>query len=320
MSKPAIATSRKLPDGLVAGLSDFDLRQPASEAEAGIEGLLKRADGCAVVFGTAFDDLDAAFFERAPASVKLVASYGVGVDHIDLAAAKAKGVMISNTPDVSTPCLADTTMGLVIAAMRNFRKGLDTARTGVGRGLLDVGDWGLRVSGKTLGIVGMGSVGKAVAKRAAGFDMEVVHHTRTPSKALEEETGSAHLALDDLLARADIVSLHCPLTPQTERMIDAAAIAKMKQGATLINIARGALVDETALLEALDAGKLFAAGLDVFETEPGEIRKDLRDHPKVFCLPHIASTTFESRIQMAERLIENIKGYVETGEPRDRVV
>ncbi len=320
MTKPAIATSRKLPDGLVAGLADFDLRQPASEAEAGIDGLLARAEGCAVVFGTAFDDLDADFFARVPASVKLVASYGVGVDHIDLAAAKAKGVMVSNTPEVSTPCLADTTMGLVIAAMRNFRKGLDVARTGVGRGLLDIGDWGLRVSGKTLGIVGMGNVGKALARRASGFDMRVLHHTRTPSAEIEAETGSTHVPLDQLLAESDIVSLHCPLTPQTERMIDAAAIASMKQSATLINIARGPLVDETALLAALNSGKLFAAGLDVFETEPGEIRKDLRDHPKVFCLPHIASTTFESRIQMAERLIENIKGHVETGEPRDRVI
>jgi len=320
MTKNAVATSRRLPEGLVAGLSAYDLRQPASEADAGTEGLIARADGCAVVFGTAFDDLDAEFFSRVPQSVKLVASYGVGVDHIDLAAAERAGVMISNTPDVSTPCLADTTIGLMIAAMRNFRKGLDVARTGEGRGLLDVGDWGMRVSGKTLGIVGMGSVGKAVAKRARGFDMEVIHHTRTPSAALEEETGSRHVPLEELLRSSDIVSLHCPLTEKTKGLIGADAIARMKPGASLVNIARGPLVDETALLRALDEGKLFAAGLDVFETEPGEIRRDLREHPKVFCLPHIASTTFESRIQMAERVIENIDRYFAAGEPRDRVV
>jgi len=321
MTKHAIAASRNLPDALAGALRErYELREPAGADDAGREGLLARAEGAEAIFATAFDDLDAAFFETLPGSVKFIASYGVGVDHIDLAAAKAKGVSVSNTPEVSTPCLADATFGLILAACRRFREGLAVAETGEGRGMLAPESWGARVAGKTLGIVGMGNVGRAVARRARGFDMKILYHTPRPSAEIDAEFGAEARDLDDLLAESDIVTLHCPLTEETQGMIDAAAIAKMKQGAVVVNIARGPLIVEDALIDALRSGKLFAAGLDVFETEPGEIREDLRTLPNVFLLPHAASATAESRIEMARRLIENVNAWFDRGAPRDPVV
>lgn len=320
MTKPAIAASRALPDALAGALRErYELREPAGADDATRAAFLARAEGVEALFATAFDAMDAAFIAALPASVRFIASYGVGVDHIDLAAAKGKGIAVSNTPEVSTPCLADLTFGLILAACRRFREGLDITRTGEGRGMLAPDEWGVRVSGKTLGIVGMGNVGRAVARRARGFDMKILYTTPRPSAEIDREYGAQSAPFEDLLARADIISLHCPLTDATRNLINAAAIAKMKQGAVLVNISRGPLVDETALINALKSGKLFAAGLDVFETEPQPIREDLRALSNVYCLPHIASATFESRIDMAMRLIANIDAWFGTGAPLDSV-
>ena len=179
--------------------------------------------------------------------------------------------------------------------------------------------WGRRVTGRTLGVVGMGNMGRAVAKRARAFDMEILYTTPRPSAEIDAETGGRAVSFDTLLAQSDIISLHCPLKEETHHLIDAAAIAKMKPSAVVINISRGPIIDETALIAALKEGRLFAAGLDVFETEPGPIREALRGLPNVFCLPHIASATWESRAAMAERVVRNIDAYFETGAPLDRV-
>ena len=278
------------------------------------------ADGASAMFATAFDHIDAAFVAALPDSVKLIASIGVGVDHIDLAAAKARGLAVTNTPEVTTPCLADAAMGLIIAACRRFREGLAIAGTGEGRGMLTPESWGVRVSGKTLGVVGMGNVGKAVAKRARAFDMEILYATPRPSAEIDREFSARAVSLDELLRAADVITLHCPLTEKTRHLIDAAAIEKMKPSAVLINISRGPVIDETALVAALKSGRLFAAGLDVYETEPGEIREELRALPNVFCLPHIASATMESRSGMVMRTLANMNAWFETGAPPDRVV
>lgn len=321
MSKPILATPRLLPAAMAALLrASYDVREPASTEPEPPATFARRAEGAVAVFLTAFDEADAAFIAALPQSVRLIASIGVGVDHIDLDAARARGILVANTPDVTTPCLADATMGLVIAAMRRFREGLDLARTGEGRGMLTPESWGLRVAGKTLGIVGMGNVGRAVARRARAFDMEIVYATPRPNAAIDREFGARAASLDALLAESDVVSLHCPLKEETRHLIGAAAIEKMKFGAVLINIARGPIVDETALIAALRSGRLFAAGLDVFETEPGEIREALRTLPNVFCLPHIASATRESRTAMAMRTLANLNAFIETGAPLDRVV
>lgn len=321
MGKPVLATPRRLPAAMAAMLqANYDVRQPGGADEPMSKGFAHLAEGAHAIFVTAFDEVDAAFLAALPNSVRFIASIGVGVDHIDLDAARARDLMVSNTPDVTTPCLADATMGLIIAAMRRFREGLDIARTGEGRGMLTPESWALRVSGKTLGIVGLGNVGKAVARRARAFDMPLLYTTPRPDPAFDREFGARAVSLETLLAESDVVSLHCPLKEETRGLINAAAIAAMKTGAVLVNIARGPIVDEAALIEALQSGKLFAAGLDVFETEPGEIRETLRALPNVFCLPHIASATRESRIGMAMRALANINAYFETGAPIDRVV
>jgi lactate dehydrogenase-like 2-hydroxyacid dehydrogenase len=210
-------------------------------------------------------------------------------------------------------------MGLIIAACRRFREGLDIARTGEGRGMLTPDSWGQRVTGRTLGIVGMGNVGKEVAKRARGFDLNIIYTTPRPSAEIDRAFNARAVSFDELLAQADIITLHCPLKPETHHLIDAAAIEKMKPSAVIINISRGPVIDEAALIGALKARRIFAAGLDVFETEPDPIRKELYSLPNVFCLPHIASATWESRAAMAARVLANIDAFFETGAPLDPV-
>lgn len=320
MTKPVIATPRKLPQALAGMLhAKYEVREPAGDI-AEREEFVLLADGAAAVFATAFDDMDADFIAALPESVGLIASIGVGVDHIDLDAAKARGLAVSNTPEVTTPCLADTAMGLTLAACKRFREGLDIAKTGEGRGMLTPETWGQRVSGRTLGIVGMGNVGKALARRARAFDMDIIYTTPRPSAEIDREFSARSVSLEDLLKQADVVSLHCPLKPETHHLIDAAAIETMKPSAVVINISRGPVIDELALIEALKTKRIFAAGLDVFETEPGPIREELRTLPNVFCLPHIASATWESRAGMAARVLANIDAFFETGAPMDRVV
>ena len=228
--------------------------------------------------------------------------------------------MVSNTPEVTTPCLADATIGLIIAACRRFREGLDIAKTGEGRGMLTPESWGQRVTGRTLGIVGMGNVGTAVAKRARAFDMNIIYTTPRPNAEIDAAYDARAVSLDELLKTADVISLHCPLKEETRHLIDGAAIEMMKPTAVVVNISRGPVIDERALIAALKSGRIFAAGLDVFETEPGPIREELRSLSNVYCLPHIASATWESRAGMAARVLANIDAFYSQGEPVDRVV
>ena len=301
--KRIIATPRQLP-GALAGMlrMKYEVREPSNGVAAPGE-FATLAEGAEAVFVTAFDDIDAGVIRELPASVRFIASIGVGVDHIDVGAAKARGVAVSNTPEVTTACLADATMGLIIAACRRFREGLDIARTGEGRGMLTPESWGQRVTGRTLGIVGMGNVGKEVAKRARGFDLNILYTTPRPSAEIDRAFNARAVSFDELLTQSDIITLHCPLKPST----------------VIINISRGPVIDEAALIAALKAKRIFAAGLDVFETEPDPIREELYALPNVFCLPHIASATWESRAAMAARVLANIDAFFETGAPLDRV-
>ena len=321
MTRPILATPRRLPLAIAGVMkSKYDVREPQVDIADGLEEITQLTKGAGAIFATAFDDMDKSFIDALPDSVKLIASVGVGVDHIDLDAAQARGVMVSNTPDVTTPCLADMTIGLIIAACRRFREGLAIAETGEGRGMLTPESWGQRVSGRTLGIIGMGNMGRAVAKRARAFDMDIIYTTPRPSAELDAEVGGRSVDLETLLKTADVISLHCPLKDETHHLIDEAAIAKMKSSAVVINISRGPIIDETAMIKALKEQRLFAAGLDVFETEPGPIREELRTLKNVYCVPHIASATWESRAAMVGRVVENIDTFFETGAPRDRVV
>ncbi len=270
MTKQIIATPRRLPGALAGMLKmKYDVREPDSEVISNADEFAALAAGAGAIFATAFDELDAAIIAALPASVKLIASIGVGVDHIDLDAAAARGIAVSNTPGVTTACLADATMGLIIAACRRFREGLDIAKTGEGRGMLTPDSWGQRVTGRTLGIIGMGNVGRAVAKRAQGFDLNIIYTTPRPTPEIDQAYNARAISFDDLIKTADIISLHCPLKDETRHLINADVLARMKPSAVIINISRGPVIDEIALIEALQSKQIFAAGRDVFESEPG---------------------------------------------------
>jgi glyoxylate reductase len=250
--------------------------------------------------------IDAGTLELFP-NLKLVANYGVGYDDIDVAACAARGVVVTNTPDVLDAATADLAMALILATRRRVVEGDAFVRTG---------KWGTEwvagalmaqeVSGSTLGIVGLGRIGRAVARRARGFDLRLLYTQRTRLAEKEErELGVEFRDLDDLLGEADIVTLHLPLTPETERLIDARRLGLLRDGACLVNTARGAIVDEPALVEALTTGRI-RAGLDVFAHEP-EVPAELRALPNVVLTPHVGSATNETREAMTRVLVDNLQ-------------
>jgi glyoxylate reductase len=304
-----IVTARQLPEMFMAQLESiaecrvFDAGNPAASLE-----------GASVWVGTAMDPVTPELIEQFPASLGLIANLGVGTDNIDLAAAAGRGVAVSNTP-VVTGDTADLAMALMLATCR---------RTGECERALRANDWaagasllGTRVHGKTLGIVGFGAIGQAVARRARGFDMKVLYHG--PSRKLEAEMETGAVFCEDihtLLAESDILSLHCPLTTDTKHLIDASALSQMPRHGILINTGRGPLVDEAALAQALADGVIAGAGLDVFEFEP-EINPKLMGLDKVVLLPHIGSGTMECRRDMAMRALANIRAFLESGAPLD---
>jgi lactate dehydrogenase-like 2-hydroxyacid dehydrogenase len=248
---------------------------------------------------------DAALIARLPDSVKVGATSTVGYDHIDVAAAKARGIAVTNTPGVLSECVADFAFMLLLAAARRAHEYDAVMRAGwrrrIGQGEL----LGVRVWGKTLGIFGMGRIGQVVARRARGFDMRVVYHARKRLPP-EQERGAIHFAdLRDMLPACDFLSLHAPATPETERVINAETLALLPRGAVLVNVGRGSLVDEEALLAALTSGHLFAAGLDVFRSEP-DFDMRFAALPNVILAPHCGSSTVETRNAMGFRALDNI--------------
>jgi lactate dehydrogenase-like 2-hydroxyacid dehydrogenase len=249
--------------------------------------------------------LSADAIARLPASVRVGATSSVGYDHIDVAAAKARGVMVTNTPDVLTECTADFAFMMLLAAARRAYEYDKIMRAGwrfrIGQGDL----LGVRVTGKTLGILGMGRIGRAVAQRARGFDMTVLYHSRNRLRP-ELEQGARHFSsFHDMLPHCDFLSLHAPAGPATDKIVNGDALAKLKRGAVLVNVSRGGLVDEDALLDALKSGQVFAAGLDVFRSEPDY---DMRfaELNNVILSPHIGSASVETRNAMGFRALDNI--------------
>jgi len=264
-----------------------------------------RADVEAVVV-LLTDRIDAAFLEGSP-RLRVVANVAVGVDNVDLEACRARGVVVTNTPDVLTDATADLAFGLLLAAARRIAEGDRLVRAGGFIGWTPTFMLGARVHGSTLGIVGMGRIGQAMARRARGFGMHVVYTQQARLAAgTEAELGATFVAaLDDLLVASDCVSIHCPLTPGTRRLFDADRLARMKPGSVLVNTARGAIVDEAALAHALEAGPLAAAGLDVFEDEP-RVHPSLLARPNVVLAPHIGSADRPTREAMADKAIANV--------------
>ena len=275
--------------------------------------------GCAdaeIVVGLLCDRFDARFFKAAP-RLKLLALDSAGYNHVDLAVARAAGVIVTNTPGALTDATADLTWALLLACARRLPEGERMIRAGRFRGWSHGLLTGLELRGRTLGIIGMGRIGRAVAARAQGFGLRVVYTGRRPLPALtEKKLRVRRLSLAALLARSDIVSLHCPLTPATENLLNEKNIARMKPGAILINTARGAIVDEIALARALRSGHLAAAGLDVFRGEP-KLSPALRRAPNCLVLPHLGSATLETRAAMGRTVAANVRAFLAGPKPPD---
>lgn len=247
--------------------------------------------------------------------LRVVANYAVGYDNVDLDAARARGIRVGNTPGVLTDATADLALTLLLGAARRVKEASQNARSGAWRTWEPQGFVGADLVGRTIGIVGLGRIGAAVARRCHfGWNMKVLHTSRTAKPTLESELDAERVPLDELLARSDFVSLHAPLTPETDGLIDADALARMKPGAILINTARGGLVDQSALADALRSGRLRAAGLDVTNPEPPDADEELLHLPNCLVLPHIGSATDETRDRMSVMAAENVLAGL-TGDP-----
>ena len=276
---------------------------------------------CDVLVPTVSDRIDADLLKGAPDRLKMIANFGAGVDHIDLAAAQARRITVTNTPGVFTEDTADMTLALILSVPRRLNEGEKLVRSGAWNGWRPSGMLGHRVGGKTLGIIGFGRIGEAVARRARAFGLNILYNKRRRlPPMLEEELGVTYEPdLDRLVARSDIVSLHAPLTEETRGLIDAGRLSAMKPTAYLINTSRGELVDENALIEALETGRIGGAGLDVYTHEPA-VDGRLLALDNVVLLPHLGSATFEGREASGERVIANIRIWADGHRPPDQVL
>lgn len=274
-----------------------------------------------VLVPTVTDRIDAELIAQSGPQLGLIASFGAGVDHIDLAAARARKIIVTNTPSVFTDDTADLTMALIIGVPRRLREGTTLIRRGEWTGWAPGALLGRKLAGKVLGIVGMGRIGQAVAFRARAFGLDIRYHNRRRlPEAVEAMFGATWVgSLDELLAQSDIVTLHCPSSEGTKNMIDARRIAAMKPGTILINTARADLVDYDAMIEALESGHLGGAGLDVFPEEP-RVDERIVAQPNVIAQPHIGSATIEGREQAGEKVIANIRFWADGHRPPDQVL
>jgi glyoxylate reductase len=317
-----VIVTRRLPDSVEACLASlFGARLNTADQPLPREALEKALAEAEVLVPTITDRLDAALLAAAGAQLKLIANFGAGVDHIDLNAARARKLTVTNTPGALTEDTADLTMALILGVPRRIAEGIQVMERGSFPGWSPTWMMGRRLAGMRLGIVGMGRIGQAVARRAKGFGMSIHYHNRT-RLAAETETALAATywpELDLMLAEMDMVSLNCPSTPETRHLMNAARLSRLKPTAYLINTARGDIVDEAALAEALRAGRLAGAGLDVYEREP-EVYPGLRGLPNVMLLPHLGSGTLEARTAMGEKVIANIAAFLKGETPPDRVV
>jgi lactate dehydrogenase-like 2-hydroxyacid dehydrogenase len=323
VTRPVVVVTRRLPEEVEADLArDFEVRLNADDVPLSADGLKEALRTADALLPTVSDRLTAEVLAVEPLRAKIIANFGVGFNHIDVNAAKARGLAVSNTPDVLTDATADTAMTLLLMVARRAGEGERHVRAKAWTGWRPTHMLGTQVTGKTLGLVGMGRIARAVARRAHhGFGMKVIFHDPYPPSPQEAAALGAEPvgSLDEVFARADFVSLHCPATPETRHLVNAGRLQQMKKGAFLINTARGDVVDEAALVQALKAGTIAGAGLDVFEREP-VVTEDLLAMENVVLLPHLGSATRETRIAMGMRAIENLRLYF-AGKPlRDKVV
>jgi glyoxylate reductase len=312
-----VLVTREIPGEGLRLLEEFDTNVLSEEPPQRDE-LLKAAHGVVGVLSVLTEKMDAEFMDAAGGNLKVIANFAVGYDNVDVAAAKERGIVVTNTPEVLNETTADTTFMLLLAAARRMGEAERFLRAGKytawGPKLL----MGPDVWGKRLGIVGMGRIGQAVARRARGFGMEVFYHDQARSQAAEDEYEARYLELAELLESCDFLTLHTPLTAQTRHLISTTELQRMKPEAVLVNASRGPVVDEAALAEALQSGEIFAAGLDVFENEP-EVNPKLLELDNVVLLPHIGSASVETRDKMAEVAAENLRAVLHGERPANPV-
>lgn len=321
-TNPRVIVTRKLPDAIETRMMElFDTQLNETDIPFNRDDLVEAVANADVLVPTLTDAINADILSHAGPKLKLIANFGTGTDHIDVKAAKERGITVTNTPGVLTEDTADITMSLILAVLRRMPEGAKRLRDGQWKGWSPAALLGERVSGKRLGIVGMGRIGQALAHRARAFGMSIHYHNR--NRGLEKTEAALEAtyweSLDQMLARMDVVSVNCPHTPATYHLLSARRLRLMRSQAYLVNTARGEIVDENALVQMLAAGKLAGAGLDVFEHEPA-INPKLLSMESVVLLPHMGSATLEGRIDMGEKVIINIKTHADGHNPPDRVL
>lgn len=322
-ARPTVVVTRRLPAPVEEELSrEFDARLNRDDRPLRADGLKEALGTGDALLCTVTDRLNADVLSAEPRRARMLANFGVGFNHIDLQAARDHGLVVSNTPDVLTEATADIAITLLLMVSRRTGEGERHVRSGAWTGWRPTHMLGSQVSGKVLGLIGMGRIARAVAKRAHhGFGMRIIFHDPyPPSPAEAAALGSEPRAsLNDVLEEADFVSLHCPATPETRHLMNRERLARMRRSAYLINTARGDVVDETALVEALSDGTIAGAGLDVFENEP-QVSPALLSMENVVLLPHLGSATTETRVAMGMRALENLRLFFSGAPLRDRVV
>ncbi len=317
--KAIVVVTRKLPEAVEARLTrDYDARLNHSDKIYSSDEIIEFANDATAIIPCHTEKLSADVIQRLPESVKAICSFSVGYDHIDLEAAKSKSIIVTNTPDVLNDATAEISMLLLLGAARRAHQGEHQIRTDSWADWAATFQLGKQVTGKNLGILGMGRVGQIMAKRARGFDMQIHYYNRNRLAPNLELGAIYHDSVETLLPHCDFLSIHCPATPETHHLINAERIAMLPDDAVIVNTARGAVVDDDALISALTTGKLFSAGLDVFNNEPN-IDPRYKDLDNTFLLPHIGSATFETRDEMGFRALDNLDAIVAGLKPLDRL-
>ncbi|WP_068115401.1 2-hydroxyacid dehydrogenase [Tropicimonas marinistellae] len=318
----SVVVTRRLPEAVETRMQElFDVELSTSDQPMTREELIDALCRADVLVPTITDRIDAAMLAHAGERVKLIANYGAGVDNIDVITARQRGILVSNTPGVTTEDTADMAMALILAVTRRIPEGLATMQAGRWRGWAPTAFLGGRVGGRRLGILGMGRIGQAVARRANAFGMQVHYHNRRKLRPEVEADLSATYweSLDQMVSRMDVISINCPHTPSTFHLMNARRLKLMKPSAVLINTSRGEVVDENALTRMLRGDEIAGAGLDVYE-HGAEINPRLRDLDNVVLLPQMGSATLEGRIEMGEKVIINIKTFDDGHRPPDLIV
>ena len=322
MKKPKVIITRRLQDRVENRMKElFNVDLSTAEYPISKKELLLAAKNAEILVPTIGDKIDASILSAANSNLKLIANYGAGYDHIDIKTALQRGIIVTNTPSVLTTDTADMTMALILAIPRKLREGHEEMQSGNWKGWSPSAMIGMRITGKKLGILGMGRIGQAIAKRAIAFDLDINYHNRRRLHENIEKSLSATYweNLEEMLAAVDILVVSASLNPSSLYLLNAKCLGKMKHSAYIVNISRGEIIDQKALVKQLKNGQLGGAGLDVYDSEE-VIGSDFKSLKNVFLLPHMGSSTLEGRIEMGEKVIINIKTYLDGHRPPDQIV